>query len=181
MAVDVNGPAFVKYLSRIPVSRLNKAPIITISKFPNADYNSISVRLADLAADEGAGNSLKAGISLQGEHAPDTSKWERYYRPESVNAAPMISMYGRGEAYSKHYLSVVPMEVPLRMDEAKKILGDVEPDRALYEKRYEGRLNMAPHVYVQYTEGKKGGVSVEMTNEPLNLPAAQYILNKYRA
>lgn len=63
-------------------------------------------------------------------------------------------MYGGGEVYSKHYSSIVPMEVPLRMDRAKKALGDVEPDRALYEKRCEGRLNMAPHNMRAAHEGK---------------------------
>lgn len=179
---DDAGPAYSKYLSKIPTDRLNKAPVITINYYKNPEYDSVSVRLADMAADEGAGNSLKAGISYDEEKAPDVSKWGAYYDPETVNEAPHIDLYTSPLSFEKHAVSIVQTTVPCSIPTAKALLGDIEPDPTTYEARYEGRLNKAPYVKVMYrTSDEDSGVSVDTTFAPLNMVAASEILSKYRS
>lgn len=65
-------PAF----SSVDSTRLPLTLFLTQLPIPN--YNSISMQLANLAADEAAGNMLRAGISLKQGNMPGMSKWERY-------------------------------------------------------------------------------------------------------
>lgn len=184
MAVDPEGPPFSKYLSLIPPDRLNKAPIISINAFSNPDFNSISVSLADMRADQGAGDSLKAGVSPNDELPPPEEKYADYYDPATLNEAPFISMYGEasGLSFDQHAVCIVQTTVPTSIPTARELLGDAPPDPKLYEIRYQGRLNMAPQVSVNFgTCNDDSTVNVDYNFQPLPMTAASEILSKYRS
>lgn len=180
---DDTGPAYSKYLSNIPMDRLNKAPMITINKFSNKEYNSVSVRLAQMEADVGAGDSLKAGIEIDDEPAPPVSVWGKYYDPATVHEAPFISLNGSSRMpYEKHSISIVQTTAPLSISTAKEILGGTPPDPALYESRYSDYLNKAPVVTICYGDSDETSrVAIESIPQPLNIPAAEAILSQYRS
>ena len=180
---DDKGPAYEKYLSRFPMDRLNKAPLITINQFPDPAYNSISVRLGDMLTDIGEGNSLKAGVVIDDEQPPAQSKWEKYYDPATVNEAPFISIYGSSNLpMQKHAVCWIQTTVPISLPTARVLLGDVEPDPKLYEDKYAGRLNMIPVIQMNYnTSNDDSTVSVESVYEPLNVVAADLILSQYQS
>lgn len=183
MAFDEQGPATSKYLSCIPVDRLNKAPVITINAFSNPDLNSVSVRLADLYADQGAGNTLKAGVCIDDEAGPDESKYAAYYPPETLHEAPVISIYSSADGlpYSKWGVSIAQTPVPTRLDVAKVILGDVPPRPELYPK-YVLKPNMAPDISVTYgSSDENSNIIVDMNTQFLPMAAAAEILAKYRS
>lgn len=180
---DDTGPAYEKYLSRFPMDRLNKAPVITINQYPDPAYNSVSVRLGDMLTDIGEGDSLKAGVVIDEEQPPAQSKWEKYYDPATVNEAPFISIYGSSNLpMDKHAICWVQTTVPVSLPTARVLLGDVEPDPELYEDKYIGRLNIAPIVQLDYNSSDDDSiVSVENVYQPLNIVAANAILSQYKS
>lgn len=178
---DDPGPAYSKYLSYIPMDRLNKAPIITINSFKNDDYNSVSVRLSLLRADEGAGDTLKAGVYVDSDQGPGEAVWGKYYDPATVNSAPVISMSADPLSFDKHYISSATSKIPLDLPTAKAILGDVAPDPSRYQYRYMGRLNQAPVVKAMYGgSDENSAISVDTCEMSLNIYAADEMLRKYQ-
>lgn len=175
-------PPTSKYLSLIPVDRLNKAPVITINAFSNPEYNSVSVRLADLFDDEGAGDSLKAGIKIDDEPAPDQSKWAAYYPPETVNEAPVISIYSGADKlpFTKWGMCIAQTVIPTRLDEAKKLLGDVPPDPLNYLRYIP--TNLAPDISVNYgTSAEDSTVTIDVNEQFGSQAAVDVIFAKYRS
>lgn len=184
---DDNGPAYSKYLSNIPLDRLNKAPVIVINSYANQDHNSVSVRMADLRADEGAGETLRSaaiGIVNENEEAgPPEWKWAPFYDPATVNQAPVISMAGGDTLPARlHHLCIIQREVPTSIAKGRAILDGPYPDPAAFALRFEGRLNMAPAVQIDAAAvGDEAAVSVETAFYGLNLVAANEILSKFRS
>ncbi|CDF40776.1 unnamed protein product [Chondrus crispus] len=175
-------PPTSKYLSFIPVDRLNKAPVITINNFSNEQVNSVSVRLADFFRDEGAGNSVKAGVKIDDEKAPDESKWAKYYDPQTVNEAPIISIYSSVDdlPYTKWGVSIIQTVVPTRLDEGRKLLGDVPPNPDSY-KEYIPNTNMAPDITVSLgATDEQSNVTVDMNTQFTSEAAVEAIFAQFR-
>lgn len=187
MAFNKVGPDTSKYLSQIPIDRLNKAPMISITKIPGPTdaYNSISVSLVDMARDESAGNSLKAGVfvdeALVGD-APPPSAYEKYYPQATLHEAPLISLCDGGTELTRS-MAIIQCEAPTSMVDAEAMLGDgVPPSPVLYRAFDNEKLNQAP-----CCEANRGPsddesvVAAPFTSIPLDMVGASVILNKYRS
>lgn len=170
---DDTGPAYSKFLPFIPQDRLNKAPIITINSFSNSDYNSVSVRLADMRADEGAGESLRAGVVPNTEPGPSPALWGKFFDPATVHEAPIISINGRAGDYplASYSLSVTMTPVPTRLTDGQALL-DPLPDPTLYLNRYVGRMNEAPDIVFSQKSDSGEGV-VYLNNASVSVSAIQ--------
>lgn len=168
------------------MDRLNKAPMISITNIPGDSdaYNGISVQLADMRADEGAGESLRGGVdideSLMGS-APDPSKYSKYYPVETLHEAPLISLTDGGTDL-KRSLSIIQCETPTSIENAKVVLGDVDPDPMLFSAyTSKGQLNAAPFVQATYVSSDDdSAVSSDYATIPLDYAGAELIFKKYR-
>lgn len=121
---------------------------------------------------------MKAGVCIDDEAAPDESKYAKYYPPETLHEAPVISMYSRGEGLpqSKWAMCIVQTPVPTRLDVARAILGDVPPSSEMYVLN----PNMAPDISVNYDD-ENSTVTVDMNEQFLPMVTAEEILGKYRS
>lgn len=195
---DLEGPNTSKYLQFIPPDRLNKAPMITLNSFNNAEYNNISIMMPTLPRDIAEGDSVKqtAVADVDEEYVddvPSSSKWAKYYPVDTVNQAPLISInYSKSATPEQSGILLVDAATVFpTVDLAKEILGkDVVPDPQLYpaftkeEDNGGMRLNKAPFFTIVAPEqtglNEDGYVSMESTNMPLDTHAAELILNTYR-
>lgn len=187
---DVAAP-YGKYLQFLPPGRVNKAPVITINNVGNEAHNSVDVRLADLVADQSAAATMLAGLHPSSEKAPAAALWSRYYDPETVNEAPLISMNGGADMQARwQYVCVVQTTVPTNEDAGAAILASapLDPDHLAVRTRIEndyraaGRLDMAPYVSVTSpSPPDSGSVKSEDAIVGLNLYAAKQILAQYRS
>lgn len=178
---DDDGAPYTKFLSFIPPDRLNKAPVITINAFPNEEYNGVGVRLADMAADGAAGDAIKAGIPppLEGSPAAE-SLYSKYYDPATVNEAPLVSVFGSAADPNKCGFAVIQCATPLRINESAEILEEL-PEEGMYSRFKPDRLNKAPEVRaIRGATLEESVVAVDTVYQPLNLAAAEVILNQYR-
>lgn len=184
MAYNPVGPPHDKYLSRIPIDRLNKAPMITVTNVPGIGdaHNSIRVALVDMARDEAAGETLRAGVyvdpALEGA-APAPSKYEEYYPRDTLHEAPIISVQNGGTDNSRS-VSVIQASVKTSMIWAELMLGDgIAPDPAACMWMEGPMMNKAPFAQV-IEAGDKSVAYSEDATVPLDYIGANIILNKYR-
>jgi hypothetical protein len=186
MAFNEVGPATSKYLSQIPIDRLNKAPMITINRIPGAtdEYNSVSVALVDMARDEAAGNALKAGICIDDalvNDAPPQSKYAKYYPQPTLHEAPFISFSDGGTERTRS-MAIIQTSVKTSMVDAKAVLGDgVPPSPMLYRAFDNGKLNQAPCCEANRgPSDEQSVVAAPYTTIPLDYVGASLIFKKYR-
>lgn len=179
MAFNPVGPPLSSYLSRIPLDRLNKAPVITLNAYPNADFNNITVRLADMARDEFAGETLRAGVVVDATPAPAPEKYEKYYPLSTLHEAPLISLEDGGTD-NKRSLFIVQTTVPTSIANGKILLGDgVAPKPALYAAFDGPDLNKAPYPQI-FANGDDSVAYSESATVALDYAGAELILKKYR-
>lgn len=186
MAYNEVGPDTRKYLSYIPVDRLNKAPLISVNAIPGPSdaYNSVSVQLVDMPRDEAAGDSLKAGVYVDPsliDDAPAPAKYEKYFPRETLHEAPLISIQDGGTDLKRSML-IVQCEIPTSIVEAEAVKGDgVPPNPMLYSKMDNPTLNKAPCVEVLQGETEEGSVvQTPFATIPLDYVGASIIFNKYK-
>jgi hypothetical protein len=186
MGFNAVGPDTSKYLSFIPLDRLNKAPMISITRIPNSNgsCDSVSVSLVDMARDESAGTTLKAGVKVDPElvsAAPSPGKYASYYPQETLHEAPYISITDRGTDLTRT-LTIVQAAVPTSMTAGAEILAGPPADPIAY--RFfdtPSRLNKAPIVQATYvTSNWDSAVSAVSSTIPLDYAGAELILSKYR-
>lgn len=184
---DPTGPNTTKYLQFIPADRLNKAPIITLNSFKDPHYNSVSVSMPQLPTDLAAGENLKIGVDtfISSEPAPPSSKYSKFYNLDTIHQAPCVSITYSGEdSHTRPAVCISMTGTPLRVGEARNLLetvggAGIAPDPKLYEPFLEAnRLNVAPVVKADRVDSF---LEVENVNMPLNLYAANMILEKYRS
>lgn len=174
-----------KYNQYIDATRLNKAPLITINAFPNQDYNNVTVSLATLTADEGAAASVAKpkGHNPAGSEQADSSLWSKYYDVNTVNTAPYVRVMQRPGEFA---VGITMTEVPLQVNASQDIL-DGSIVRALPVPIDDVKVtlradNKAPVIILEDRGDPMGAdsASVAMVEQPLNLAAAEYILQLYR-
>lgn len=176
------------YSQYIDASRLNKAPIINLNAFPNADYNNVSVSLDVVRADQGAA----AQIAVEGHNPKDSAQadpalWSKYYSPDTVNQAPFIFFTGTIKDPINCGFGVTFTDVPLQVAAPAAILAEAsfEPAPAWQPKQAallgalmpKGGDNMAPEF--SFDPNGEGKIGVTMTEQPGNMAVAEYILRKY--
>lgn len=176
---DTSAP-YTKYLSQIPMDRLNKAPFISMIDVPDTDYNSMSMSLNTIAPDESAAASLLAGIYVDEEEAPSSDIWGKYYDPETVNEAPIITMVGDKDLpYERQYVCVLQSQVKTSITDAWSILDPPPPTELMYGAKYKNRFNKAPYIQVfEPTADSEGSVVVENVTVALNIFNASKIQRK---
>ena len=146
-----------------------------------------------MRAEEYAAASLK----VDGGHDPkdssqaDPALWSKYYPVDKVNQAPFIFLCGQAKDPINCGFGVTFTEVPLQVDAPAEILAS-DPKPLLQwrptEMALKGELmplggdNKAPEFFLNENADPYGDdeVGVAMVDQPLNLPAAEYILRKYR-
>lgn len=187
MAFNEGPPSPSLYLSSIPIDRLNKAPLIQITTIPGTgEHNYISVELVDMARDEGAGETVRAGASgmcdpsLTGA-APSPALYSTYYPQETLHEAPMISLVDGGTELTRS-MTIIQCETPTSIANGEAVLGDgVPPNPLSFSKMNNATLNQAPHCEaLRGASDEESTVNMPMHYVPLDYVGAVNILNKYR-
>jgi hypothetical protein len=160
--------------------------MITINRIPggNGAYDSVSVALVDMARDESAGNTLKAGVAVDPalvSAAPAPALYASYYPTATLHEAPLISITDRGTDLTRS-LSIIQCSTPTSMSKAAAALDGPAPSPAAYRAFDKPeRLNKAPCIQATFVSSDfNSAVSSPVATIPLDYAGAAVIFKQYR-